>query len=244
MANAPMFAKRSVLSAQRLIQGHIDELVGVFAAHSGADQPMNLQTVFLAYTTDVVYHYMFDRDAGYQRNADQAAQWRLSMDAVAQATPFLKQFPSLLSTLLLVPLPILIRGLRWLLPDVAGLLGTHQLMASIAAQYITSKAREPELTKPLGEQKTTKPRTLFHAIEASGLPPHEKLPRRLAQEGLTILFAGGETGSRLLAHTVYHLLCNPAVLGQVRNEVWDAVGDSNTLPDVKVLESLPWLVRT
>lgn len=122
-----MFNKQSILSAEDLIKQHIDELAGVFASYVGTDSTFNLQTVFLAYTTDVLYHYMFDTDAGYQRRPGAAQQWRHSMDAVAEATPLLKQFPSLLSRLSLVPLPVLIWALKRVQPEIAGLLGTHQV---------------------------------------------------------------------------------------------------------------------
>lgn len=127
MAIAPMFNKQSILSAEHLIKQHIDELTDVFESYLGTNNPINLQTTFLAYTTDVLYHYMFDTDAGYQRDSGAAQQWRHSMDAVAQATPFLKQFPSLLSRVALIPLPMLIWVLKRIQPDVAGLLGTHQV---------------------------------------------------------------------------------------------------------------------
>ena len=120
-------------------------------------------------------------------------------------------------------------------------------MAEVVAQYIASKTTEPEIKKKDDSNTKipfAKPKTLFHAIDNSSLPSNEKTPLRLAQEGLTILFAGGETGSRLLSHTVYHLLCNPEVLKKVKKEVLEGAGDSKKLPDVKVLENLPWLVRS
>ena len=116
-------------------------------------------------------------------------------------------------------------------------------MARVVAEYVASKTTDPELKTQEVTNNSTKPRTLFHAIDNSNLPPHEKTPLRLTQEGLTVLFAGGETGSRLLSHTVYHLLANPKVLEKVKKEVLEAAGDSKELPDVKVLEGLPWLVR-
>ena len=116
-------------------------------------------------------------------------------------------------------------------------------MAKVVAGYVASKATDPEVKKQEVTDNDTKPKTLFHAIDNSNLPPHEKTPLRLTQEGLTVLFAGGETGSRLLSHTVYHLLANPKVLENVKKEVLEAAGNSKELPDVKVLEGLPWLVR-
>lgn len=116
-------------------------------------------------------------------------------------------------------------------------------MARVVAKYVASKATDPEVPKQDDANDKIKPKTLFHAIDKSNLPPHEKTPLRLTQEGLTVLFAGGETTSRLLCHTVYHLLANPEALEKVKKEVLEAAGDSKKLPDVKVLEGLPWLVR-
>ena len=118
-------------------------------------------------------------------------------------------------------------------------------MARVVAKYIAGKSIEAKSgTHAETGVSSIKPKTIFHSIDRSNLPPHEKTPLRLQQEGLTVLFAGGETGSRLLAHTVYHLLDNPEVLCKVKTEVLDAAKDSNKIPDVKVLEGLPWLVRS
>ena len=127
MANSPLFSKRAVASAQDLIHEHIKELAQVFEAKVGEDESLDLQSTFLAYTTDVIYHYMFDIDAGYQRDPEAAKRWKNSMEAVAQATPFLKQFPSLNGKLLLLP----DSALQWILsrslPDIAGLLATYKV---------------------------------------------------------------------------------------------------------------------
>ena len=122
-----MFSKRAVASAQDLIHEHIKELAQVFEAKVGKDEPLDLQTTFLAYTTDVIYHYMFDMDTGYQRDSEAAKRWRHSMEAVAQATPLLKQFPWLNAKLMLLPDSVLQWILSRTLPDIAGLLGAHKV---------------------------------------------------------------------------------------------------------------------
>ncbi|KAL1619767.1 hypothetical protein SLS56_009968 [Neofusicoccum ribis] len=242
-ANAPMFSKRAVASAQDLIREHVNELAEVFATKVGNDEPVELQTTFLAYTTDTIYHYMFDKDSGYQRNPEAAKSWRRSMQAVSQATPFMKQFPWLLSRVMLLPDWVLQWGLTRAQPDVAGLLGTHKLMAEIVSNYVAADRTPADSDKKVHDEERafSKPKTIFQAIENSALPAHEKSPSRLAQEGLTVLFAGGETGSRVLANTVYHLLANPDILNKVKGEIFEAAEGSEKLPDVKVLERLPWL---
>lgn len=115
-------------------------------------------------------------------------------------------------------------------------------MGRIAAEYVAHRSPDKGKLEFEEDEKNTKPLTIFHSIDRSALPKEEKTSLRLMQEGLTVLYAGGETGSRLLAHTIYHLLDNPEILEKVRKEILDAAGDSKDLPDVKVLESLPWLV--
>ena len=128
-------------------------------------------------------------------------------------------------------------------PRKTSVTGLVQLMAKMVAKYVAKKATDPEVEGQDDAGNKIKPKTLFHALYKSNLPPHEKSPLRLKQEGLTVLFAGGETGSRLLSHTMYHLLANPEVLEKVKKEILEAVGDSKERPDIKVLEGLPWLVR-
>ena len=120
-----MFSKRAVASAQNMIQPHVRKLVEVFAASVDSPEPLDLQTTFLAYTTDVIYEYMFGIKTNYQDDRHAAKAWRQSMEAVAQATPFSKQFPWLNAKLLALPHALLKPLLTKFLPDIAGLLETH-----------------------------------------------------------------------------------------------------------------------
>ncbi|KAI0975889.1 cytochrome P450 [Xylaria arbuscula] len=243
MANSRMFSKRAVASAQDLIHGHIEKLIQVFESKVGKDEPVDLQTTFLAYTTDVIYHYMFNIQAGYQDNPVAAKGWRHSMEAVAQATPFSKQFPWLNSYLLQLPPWFLQPVLKRIQPDLAGLLDAHKLMREIVSSYTKTRNIDKPSSKD-GSEPKIKPETIFHSIDDSSLPLTEKTPLRLYQEGLTVLFAGGETGSRLLAHTIFHLLDNPEIMKKVLAEIEGAIDSSGQIPDVKVLETLPWFTAS
>jgi hypothetical protein len=122
-----MFSKRAVASAEELLNGHVRDLCALFAEKLGQDEPLDLQTAFLAYTTDATYHFIFDMDQGYLRNPWAAQDWRRSMRAVAQATPFCKQFPWLNAKLLKLPAWFLDSLLGRLQPDLARLLTIHKV---------------------------------------------------------------------------------------------------------------------
>lgn len=115
-------------------------------------------------------------------------------------------------------------------------------MGEIVASYVKKRSTEQISAFRKEEEQAIRPETIFHSIDQSNLPPHEKAPERMAQEGITILAAGSETSARVIAHTLFHLLLDPDTLGKVREEI-EVVGmDLNQLPDVRVLENLPWLV--
>ncbi|KAH0165972.1 hypothetical protein KCU67_g4511, partial [Aureobasidium melanogenum] len=175
--------------------------INVFAANVDSPEPLDLEKTFLAYTTDVIYDYMFDIKTNYQNNKKKAEAWRNSIVAVAQATPFCKQFPWLNAKLLALPHVLLEPVLTKFLPDIAGLLGTHALMKDIVSNYVSKKSTS-SLSDLAEEKEKIKPKTLFHAIDQSQLVKDEKNFQRMYQEGLGVLFAGSETGSRLLAHTM------------------------------------------
>lgn len=123
-------------------------------------------------------------------------------------------------------------------------------MTSLVTEYIATRDDRPYLIeKELKGDSNTKislerPPTLFHSIERSALPPHEKSAIRLQQEGTTMLFAGSETTARLLAHTIFHLLDNPNIVQRIKDELLEAMGDDEQIPDLKVLEKLRWLVKS
>jgi cytochrome P450 len=115
-------------------------------------------------------------------------------------------------------------------------------MARTVVEYFAARGKSLGATKddtPIG----VKPKTIFHAIDNSSLPLEEKSTLRMVQEGFNALVAGGETTSRILAHTVYHLLEKPEIYQKIRDEIMTVTDDSNQLPGIKVLEALPWLVR-
>jgi hypothetical protein len=90
--------------------------------------------------------------------------------------------------------------------------------------------------------KKEKPLTIFHSIDDSPLPPHEKVARRLTEEGTTIILAGGETVAHTLTHLFFHLLDNPEIYAEVKNEIDEATPAGELIPSLRTLQRLPLLV--
>ena len=83
--------------------------------------------------------------------------------------------------------------------------------------------------------------TIFHQLLESNLPPIDKTPIRLGEEGRAVIAAGIETTAWALTVTTFHILSNPSVLKTLRNELEVAMPDALAQPQAVVLEQLPYL---
>ena len=85
---------------------------------------------------------------------------------------------------------------------------------------------------------------IFESILASkGLSAKEKEQNRIAQEGLVVIAAGGETTAQVLTTATYHLLVNQdTALLRLKKELASVMVQPDEEPDVKTLEQLPWMV--
>lgn len=85
------------------------------------------------------------------------------------------------------------------------------------------------------------PRTVFHSLLDSDLPPAELRKARLAQEAQVIIGAGADTTAHALATTTFHLLDNPPRLRQLQRELATAFPDPEAEMGIAAVERLPYL---
>ena len=83
--------------------------------------------------------------------------------------------------------------------------------------------------------------TIFHDLLQSNMPDSEKSVDRLVQEGQIIVSAGTETTAWCLSVITFHLLSNPRILHNLRQELEGAIPDHNKPVPVEKLEALPYL---
>lgn len=79
---------------------------------------VELRGVFVAFTTDTIYQYSMGESMGLQRDEEGARRWWATLEATSKIAPFVKQFPSMLAMGKAVPIKVI----RWLKPEMAGLL--------------------------------------------------------------------------------------------------------------------------
>lgn len=112
-----------------------------------------------------------------------------------------------------------------------------------AAEYLDHEA-ELCVQGPRRVKGNQLPRTIFHAIDQSLLPPDEKNLERLAQEGFVLISAGSDTTARAFKYAMYHLLANPTLLERLRQELQTVMPDVTSKPHMKVLNGLPFFVSS
>ena len=83
--------------------------------------------------------------------------------------------------------------------------------------------------------------TVFHTLLESNLPPHEKSKKRLHDDAVMVVGGGLETTSWALSVASFHIINTPAILQKLRAELENAMPDPTNLPDITVLEQLPYL---
>ena len=73
---------------------------------------------------------------------------------------------------------------------------------------------------------------IFHTCLQSSLPPAEKSPERLGQEGFVSIAAGGETCGRMLTNALFYILANKdRVMPALNEELFEIMPTPEVRPD-------------
>jgi cytochrome P450 len=83
--------------------------------------------------------------------------------------------------------------------------------------------------------------TVFADLLNSKLPPHELSQQRLQNEAVSVIGAGFETTRWTLTVASYHILANPTICQRLRQELVEAIPDSNDMLPWTELQALPYL---
>ena len=116
-----------------------------------------------------------------------------------------------------------------------------QVERIIAEYEDTSFSRPKSPLEKSGTGEEDQPRTVFHVVLDSSLPPSEKTVNRITDEAFVMIVAGGETTARTLTNALYHLLANPDWKDLVIKEIDTVMPDPNILCNCAQLEQLPVL---
>ncbi|KAL9050776.1 MAG: hypothetical protein Q9162_006427 [Coniocarpon cinnabarinum] len=239
---APLFSKRSINHMVPIIRDQTDKLCNSLESLSlsSASGIVELRPRYLAFATDIICAAILKAAPHPPLLSDKQSQdeWFATILAVEHLTPLVKQCSWLLPIAMKLPVGLF----RRTLPTLARVLALHQQMEQIAQEQRATFDGNQD-----GNQKhatgNALPSSIFEAIYRSNEDVFEKSNERVAQEGLVVIGAGGETVSRVLSCATFHILDNPGTLARLTEELDGAFEKrSNVQFDLKKLEELVWLV--
>lgn len=119
----PLFSKKTVHMAEKVIYDHADKLVDMLAGRIAEAGSVELRVSTLAFSTDIVCRHAIGTSLDLLSDWTRAAEWRRNIAALAFLTPYVKQFPWLIPLALQVPAAVLTR----ILPQLGRIVGMHRV---------------------------------------------------------------------------------------------------------------------
>ena len=185
---------------------------------------LQLGDAFAAFTADLISQYSWGVSSGFLDDEHFNNSFRQAINEMSVFAHVNRFFP-ILGTI--------VRGMpRWLLirlkPGVTSILD----MQHMVAQQSTA---EKKATK-------TSRKTIFDGLSDPSVPPKERSPRRLEDEGLLVLLAATETSARALTLAAFYLYQNKPLIMKLREELQPVMPTPTTEASWTQLEQLPYLV--
>ena len=218
------FSKKSVLELSPLMYEKESKLMRRFEKSHQDDTVLQLDDAFAALTADLISHYSWGVSSGFLEDEHFKNGMRQALNEISTIVHINRFFPVLGTILRAMP--------RWLLgrlrPGATAVLD----MQDVVAQQSTAQMKSVMTSR----------KTIFDALSDPSVPPQERSPRRLEDEGLIVVVAGTETTARTLTLAAYYLYQNKTVLLKLRHELRSVMPTPSTEASWSQLEQLPYMV--
>ncbi|KAI9051880.1 hypothetical protein LZ554_004136 [Drepanopeziza brunnea f. sp. 'monogermtubi'] len=221
-AISPFFSKSNVRKLEPIIHSNISKLMGRMYELEFTSQPIDLNVVYSAFTSDIIMEYGFGESQHYLEKDDFNADFFGMMDSMHHLGAAAKQFGWLLPVMLSIPEFITTR--------------IDKGMAAFVKMQNTCRDQITAIMQDTASYREKAIPTVFHDILEADLPAAEKCIDRLMQEGQTFVAAGTETTAWCLTVITFYLLENRPILDRLRRELRTANASTST-----ELERLPYL---
>ncbi|KAK1818116.1 hypothetical protein LTR12_007523 [Friedmanniomyces endolithicus] len=226
----PFFSTQAVAKLEQSVtRPRIDDACQGLAKACKTGEPVDIEVLTLALTTDIITQYAFAKSYGYLDRPGYAPEWAEVLRGAAQSSMLFRYLPFMIRLLMSSP--------EWLInlidPKLMQLFTIKSGLEAQVKTVITNRAN--------GSDTKQTHRTIFHALlDNPNLPASEKTLPRLVEEAQIIVSAGSTTTVHFLKSTTYHILANQPILARLRAELQTAIPDPIHLPPSHVLERLPY----
>lgn len=225
----PFFSTAAVVRFSSKVQEIADRLTDRMKRSIAKDEPIPVFFAYRCLTVDIISEYLFGKQNYLVDLPDWGMGFYTAWRSLWEMSPLIRQFPSMLAMLRLMP--------RWLLaytsPKALLILDMERQTAGWTHELLDS---DPEEVK-----KRKYKVVLWEVAHCESLPPSEKSFERLAIDGSNLLSAGFETTGTALSHLTYGVLNNPAIHKKLLKELEEAIPDPDNMPNFQALEKLPYL---
>ncbi|KAI1776778.1 cytochrome P450 [Hypoxylon cercidicola] len=229
MRRAPLakfFSKNQMAQLEPQIQGLVQRLCNKLLACAGKDEPIDTQSAYSCFTSDVISDYCFGESLGFLAQESWEPNFREPLYSLLQTVYIFRFFPFLKHTAMASSWFV-----RYLPKDMALLIRTLDT-------DIPSQVKKTKIDMDAGIVRDRP--TVFGELLKSDLAPEEKPVARLVDEAASALGGGTETASWTLSVLTYHLLTQPKIMSKLTEELRAAVEDPLSLPPWTTLEKLPY----
>jgi cytochrome P450 len=224
---APMFSVQKIDDFQPVIRSKVAKLCDKIALYQdGRILPLN--RAWMALTTDIITEYSFARSYDQLDSEGFKETLHEALVAIYTVGHFALHFPVVFPILDVLPDWVVRRAQ----PEVLPVLGMRR----------DTTRQVNELRRGLkGDQKRAGHVTIFQELLNSDLPEEEKSDARLGDEAQLIIAAGLITTSWTLSVASFHIISNPEIGRQLREELRAAGVTPTSKLDWHKLEQLPYL---
>jgi cytochrome P450 len=224
------FSKRAIEKMEGLIHETLDRLVYHFKEAHASHQVVSLDAGFAALTSDVIHKYVYGFNPANVDKEGFNAKVRDGINGLFQQAHLLYFFPVLQTIMKLTPLEFL----RKYNPPAFALASQKKELYNRAADALENAH---------SRSKNSDSGTVIEALAAPTVPAHMRKPERLMNEGFALVIGGTETTARSLALGVWHLYSRKDIRNKLREELKQAMPNTDSRPTWNQLEQLPYLVR-
>ncbi|KAI0171940.1 cytochrome P450 [Hypoxylon sp. FL1284] len=232
---AKLFSRNQVMRLEPGIHQLVQRFCSKLLDCAGSGQPINTQTAYSCFTSDVISDYCFGESFGFLNQESWEPNFREPLYSLLQTTFLFRFFPFLKHTALASSWFV-----NYLSKDMALLIRT--LDTDIPNQIRKAQADLNTGRAAAAAAAAAERPTVFGEVLSSDLPAADKTLARLRGEAAALLGGGTETASWTLAVVTYHVLHRPAILARLTAELRGAgADDARALPPWAALERVPYL---
>ncbi|KAK3072010.1 hypothetical protein LTR53_007598 [Teratosphaeriaceae sp. CCFEE 6253] len=226
----PYFSAKAVMELEPLLKSKVSGLAAILDQFAASRQPLNISDAVFAYSNDVLRSFSFGTDNGLLNDVPEAHRQREDLAALLRGVPMQAHFKTPMR--ILGRLLVFVKGQQALPPAFLEMLKFRAQIRRDVEAVLSDTANNAKGTG----------KCLFHELQDSSLPTHEKTADRLQDEATLLVMAGTESPAKTLTIASSYMLSQPPVVSNLRRELAGARGGTAVdEPTLSSLLSLPYL---